>query len=220
MGHPDVEGFGWVGQPPLLLAILILGIRGPTGHSPIGSRHIAFRSSWDHLPPRLVLVWWYEPNAESRRIACSTSHYPAGKCPPVYPLDGAGAPGLPPASPGVLATAPIGGAGLLPDVESRSPDRSSPTGGQLAATLKQTHGRFAAWWNTLSTHTGRPLGSEEFVGSLEQAMRRKLAPERAGRRPRREDASEQPVQKIATQRQKYQCNLLDSVTPGLRNFSP
>jgi putative transposase len=35
-----------------------------------------------------------------------------------------------------------------------------------------------------STHTGRPLGSSEFVDRLEQTMQRKLRPERAGRRAR------------------------------------
>jgi putative transposase len=35
------------------------------------------------------------------------------------------------------------------------------------------------------THSGRPLGSAEFVKTLEQATRRRLAPQKGGRRPRR-----------------------------------
>jgi len=33
-----------------------------------------------------------------------------------------------------------------------------------------------------STHTGRPLGTAEFVHSLEQAMQRRLARQKGGRR--------------------------------------
>jgi putative transposase len=36
----------------------------------------------------------------------------------------------------------------------------------------------------LSTHTGRPLGTAEFVHALEQSIQRPLAPQKRGRRPR------------------------------------
>jgi len=36
----------------------------------------------------------------------------------------------------------------------------------------------------LSTHTGRPLGSAEFVRALERSTQRPLAPQKRGRRPR------------------------------------
>jgi hypothetical protein len=35
-----------------------------------------------------------------------------------------------------------------------------------------------------STHTGRPLGSAEFVQALEGSMRRRLAPQKGGRPPK------------------------------------
>jgi hypothetical protein len=36
----------------------------------------------------------------------------------------------------------------------------------------------------LSTHTGRPLGTAEFVHALERSTQRPLAPQKRGRRPR------------------------------------
>src|SRR4051812_6564748 len=42
-----------------------------------------------------------------------------------------------------------------------------------------------------STHTGRPLGSAEFVDRLERTMERKLRPERAGRRAKPREAREE-----------------------------
>jgi hypothetical protein len=34
------------------------------------------------------------------------------------------------------------------------------------------------------THTGRPLGSAEFVQALERSMKRRLAPQKGGRPPK------------------------------------
>jgi putative transposase len=43
-----------------------------------------------------------------------------------------------------------------------------------------------------NTHTGRPLGTEDFVAALERALRRRLAPEKGGRPAKSEgDAGQQ-----------------------------
>ena len=41
-----------------------------------------------------------------------------------------------------------------------------------------------------TTHTGRPLGSADFVRNLESALGRRLAPQKGGRRPATENAEE------------------------------
>ena len=38
-----------------------------------------------------------------------------------------------------------------------------------------------------NTHSGRPLGTADFVKALEQTLHRKLAPQRGGRPHKRED---------------------------------
>jgi putative transposase len=43
------------------------------------------------------------------------------------------------------------------------------------------------------THTGRPLGSPEFVASLEQSTLRQLVPRKAGRPSKRDSASTRPL---------------------------
>ena len=42
-----------------------------------------------------------------------------------------------------------------------------------------------------NTHTGRPLGSRDFVGEIEEATHRRLVPSKGGRPPRRKAAGEQ-----------------------------
>jgi hypothetical protein len=47
---------------------------------------------------------------------------------------------------------------------------------------------FREMWDTTEirrcTHTGRPLGSAEFVQALEETMKRRLAPQTGGRPPK------------------------------------
>jgi hypothetical protein len=48
----------------------------------------------------------------------------------------------------------------------------------------------------LSTHTGRPLGSENFVVKLEKILDRMLRPKKAGRKPKKR------TQKMGSEREK------------------
>jgi len=48
-----------------------------------------------------------------------------------------------------------------------------------------------------NTHTGRPLGGEDFVTDLERALRRRLAPGKGGRPPKTEvDARQQSADNV------------------------
>ena len=43
------------------------------------------------------------------------------------------------------------------------------------------------------THTGRPLGTPEFIKSLERATQRQLAPQKGGRRGKQDDGKQQAL---------------------------
>ena len=51
-----------------------------------------------------------------------------------------------------------------------------------------------------NTHTGRPLGSDEFVRQIEQTLCRTLARQKGGRpRKRQHDAAQEPFELVATE---------------------
>jgi hypothetical protein len=82
--------------------------------------------------------------------------------------------------------------------QCRRPLHAEPDSEGLALELWQSRWNFDSWRAFLevkesaselaairmSTHTGRPLGTAEFVHALERSTRRPLAPQKRGRRPR------------------------------------